>query len=156
MSLYDLVMDLVKEKLLDCYNIKKYYDRKNRAEYKQSLFGGSHYDNIKFFQQFVKRAKLLGVNEYKILYKILPDVIYYCGEEEIFFTRYIEDGDDFQILVLYALSVADDIINDYKDFMKDIVNNTTAKKIAISKLKRNKIVNEGILLKLSMKNCGLF
>ena len=28
--------------------------------------------------------------------------------------------------------------------------------IAINKLKRNKIVNEGILLKLSMKNCGLF
>ena len=29
-------------------------------------------------------------------------------------------------------------------------------KLAINKLKRNKLVNEGILLKLSMKNCGMF
>jgi hypothetical protein len=29
-------------------------------------------------------------------------------------------------------------------------------RIAISKLKRNSIVNNGILLKLNMKNCGIF
>jgi hypothetical protein len=49
-----------------------------------------------------------------------------------------------------------DIREEYKDFITDIFYNRTAKKIAISKLKRNKIVNEGILLKLSMKNCGMF
>mgnify|MGYP003629242706 FL=1 len=152
----NFVNTLIEEKLLDYDNIKQYYDPKYPEDYKLGLFNGCHYENIKFFDQFVQRAKLLGVNEYKILYKLLPSVIDYCSEYELFFTDYIEDGDDWQILTLYALSVADNIINEYEDFVNDIVNNTTAKKIAISKLKRNKLVNEGILLKLSMKNCGMF
>ena len=152
----NFVNTLIEEKLLGCDNIKKYYDITQPEEYKFGLFNGCHYENIKFFHQFVQRAKLRGVNEYKILYKLLPDVIDYCSEYELCFAKYIEDGDDWQILILYALSVADNIINEYEDFVNDIVNNTTAKKIAISKLKRNKIVNEGILLKLSMKNCGMF
>ena len=44
----------------------------------------------------------------------------------------------------------------HKKWLQDKKQKEVSFNIAISKLKRNKIVNEGILLKLSMKNCGLF
>ena len=60
------------------------------------------------------------------------------------------------MIMMFALSFADEILDQYADFMNDVLNNITAKKIAISKIKRNRIVNEGLLLKLSMRDCGLF
>tara|TARA_R110000824_G_scaffold69935_2_gene179955 strand:+ start:1225 stop:1770 length:546 start_codon:yes stop_codon:yes gene_type:complete len=44
----------------------------------------------------------------------------------------------------------------YQDIVDEYTNNTVAKRIAISKLKRNKIVNLGILLKISMRESGVF
>ena len=44
----------------------------------------------------------------------------------------------------------------YQTVIDEYQQNTVAKRIAISKLKRNKIVNFGILLKISMRESGVF
>ena len=93
------------------------------------------------------------------MYKIiLPESLEYAEdsamtEDVIYWLK--KDNDD-KILNFYGLSITSEIIDKYADYVNDIYNNTTARRIAISKLKRNKIVNEGILLKISMMRCGLF
>jgi hypothetical protein len=55
---------------------------------------------------------------------------------------------------VYGLYFAEEIMDQYRGDILHLYY--IPRKIAISKLKRNRIVNEGILLKLSMKNCGMF
>ena len=157
MSVYDL-NKTIKEALLDYDNIKKYYDPKYPEDYKDYIFNDEEENIIINYNNFVNYIKSQDKHHFQVLYSLLPIIFYHAQEYD--FTDSVVDsiieGNNSFIFATYAMAVADDIINEYEDFVNDIVNNTTAKKIAISKLKRNKLVNEGILLKLSMKNCGMF
>jgi len=60
--------------------------------------------------------------------------------------RMILDEDDW---IQYS------IINRIQDWIRDKLRERTIKNIAINKIKRNKIFNLGLGLKLSIKNCGI-
>jgi len=51
--------------------------------------------------------------------------------------------------------IQDSIINRIQDWIRDKLRERTIKNIAINKIKRNKIFNLGLGLKLSIKNCGV-
>jgi hypothetical protein len=89
---------------------------------------------------------------------IIPAVFSYAAEFDMEkdVIDWIKSNNDIKIVSLYALSIADEIIDSHLDFINDILNSTTARTIAISKLKRLSIVNNGLFLKLSMRDCGLF
>ena len=156
MSVYDL-NKTIKEALFDYDNIKKYYVPEYPEDYKDELFNDE--ENIIInYNNFVNYIKSQDKHHFQVLYSLLPIIFYHAQEYD--FTDSVVDsiieGNNSFIFATYAMAVADDIINEYQKYMNDIYYDTTARRIAINKLKRNKIVNEGILLKLSMKNCGMF
>ena len=59
-----------------------------------------------------------------------------------------------ELIIVYFFSVWCKALQDYLE--DEILFYRVSTRIAISKLKRNAIVNNGILLKLNMKNCGIF
>jgi len=155
---------IVRDIILDTNNIKEHFQKHytnnddyddDAYEYKHMLFN-NYRDN---YTQFEKTIKECDLHYDYIMYRIIiPAVLEYADEFDMVnqVVDWIKDHNDSKIVDLYSLSIAEDIIDEYSDYIKDIVNNTTAKKIAINKLKRNKIVNEGILLNLSMRDCGMF
>ena len=112
------------------------------------------------YKKFVKLAVDLEYDVYEFMYEdVLPTVIKYYENisiDSLVYLEWIRRGQHYKVFALFCHVIGTDIREEYKDFIIDVVNYKTARKIAISKLKRNKIVNEGILLKLSMKNCGMF
>lgn len=63
-------------------------------------------------------------------------------------------GEEYELIIVYFFSIWCKALQDYLEEV--ILLYRVSTRIAISKLKRNAIVNNGILLKLNMKNCGLF
>lgn len=68
--------------------------------------------------------------------------------------RWVENSNsnllsEFTLLSLYSEYWAKYNLEYYQEFINDVSFNITARKIAIKKLKRNKIVKEGFLLKVS-------
>ena len=142
MDIDDVAYNYVRDELLNYHNIKKHYANiEDPQDYKQYLFN--------------ERESKIAYIMYR---NITPVVLEYSEEYNIHneVASWIYAGNDARMLSMFALSIADEIIDTYQDFINDILNDTTARKIAISKIKRNKIVNCGILMKLSMKNCGMF
>ena len=148
----------IKKALFDYDNIKKYYDPHEETDYPYALFNNDetliriHFSNWAcYLDNFHKN---IGAK----LYYILPEVIEYAEEYSCLdlVMKWIKTGQDRYIFTTYALSWCFHNLYEYEKYMNDIYYDTTARRIAINKLKRNKIVNEGILLKLSMKNCGMF
>ena len=124
------------------------------------FFATFHTNQKEIYKKFVKLAVDLEYDVYEFMYKdILPAVIKYYENTSIDHLEYLEwinYNQHYKVFTVFCDVIGMDILGEYQDFIIDVVNYKTAKKIAISKLKRNKIVNEGILLKLSMKNCGMF
>jgi len=157
---YKIVRDII----LDPNNIKEHFQKhytnnddydEDAYEYKHMLFN-NYRDN---HPQFEKAIKECDFDYTYIMYRIItPATLEYADEFDMVnqVVDWIKDHNDSKIVDLYSLSIADEIINDYEDYIKDIVNDTTAKKIAINKLKRNKLVNNGFLLKVSIMRCGMF
>ena len=154
----DVTYYFVRDIVLDPVNIKEHYVNDDNSEYGYMLFDQSEYDiwtNYLEFRALIKKCKF---DYCYIMYKIiLPLTFEYADGFDM--TKdvigWLKDDDD-KILNFYALSIVNEIINRYEDYINDILNNTTAKRIALMKLRRNKIVNEGIILKISMMRCGLF
>ena len=101
--------------------------------------------------------------KYKIGYEELLDLIIRCyikmnreeiNEEFLHYAKMEKIIKPEDVAAGYLESVIMVGWMDPDGIMKDYYK--TIFELAIKKLKRNKIVNEGILLKLSMKNCGLF
>ena len=166
-KLYDddlVCYNFVRDALLNVDNIKKYYildgDYDDDIDhYKHSIFNNDYALCEDFYWRFEAMTRHCKFDYYYILYRqIIPKVIAYSDELDMHtdVIHWIQNNDDIMIVSLYALSIADEMIDKYRDFIKDIVNDTTAKRLAINKLKRNKLVNEGILLNLSMRDCGMF
>ena len=63
-------------------------------------------------------------------------------------------GDEYELIIVYFFNIWCEAFWDYLE--QEILFYRVSTRIAISKLKRNSIVNNGILLKLNMKNCGIF
>jgi hypothetical protein len=63
-------------------------------------------------------------------------------------------GEDYELIIVYFFDIWCEVFEDYLE--QEILFYRVSTRIAISKLKRNSIVNNGILLKLNMKNCGIF
>ena len=120
-----------------------------------------------------------NIDEY--LYYIFADNLYYNDLEKTIQEPYKCDFDMEEVILRYAIPTIFEQFErrrDIKDIIKCLINEdyieifnefaillgysilneyfSTARRIAISKLKRNKIVNNGILLKISMRDCGLF
>tara|TARA_R110000824_G_scaffold210923_1_gene396813 strand:- start:608 stop:1111 length:504 start_codon:yes stop_codon:yes gene_type:complete len=160
MDIDDVAYNYVRDELLNYHNIKQHYANiEDPQDYKQYLFNEREskiaYFHIKF-QRIVSKCE----HDYNyIMYRnITPVVLEYSEEYNIHneVASWIYAGNDARMLSMFALSIADEIIDTYQDFINDILNDTTARKIAISKIKRNKIVNCGILMKMSMRDCGMF
>ena len=157
MPTYDL-NKTIKEALFNYDNIKQYYDPKDPDHYKYELFRINEETLIINYNNFVNHIKRQGYHHFEVLYRLLP-LIFEDGKEHdinAYIVEWIIQGNNSLVFGTYAVYFCENISQKDKDYIEDIYNNTTAKKIAISKLQRNRIVNEGILLKLSMKNCGLF
>ena len=119
-----------------------------------------HKNQKEIYKKFVKLAVDLEYDVYEFMYEdVLPTVIKYyenISVDSLEYLGWIQRGQHYKVFTVFCNVIGMDILEEYQDFIIDVVNYKTARKIAISKLKRNKIVNEGILLKLSMKNCGMF
>ena len=161
---YKFVRDII----LDPDNIKKHFQKEfinneddftdYAYEYKHTLFNQDK-ETRDNHRHFVSMINDCDFDYHYLMFRIITPVSFEYAEEYNITTDmvgWIKDQKDNKIFALYALSIADEIIEEYNDYIRNIVNDTTTEKIAISKLKRNRIVNEGILLKLSMKNCGMF
>ena len=151
---------IIEEILLDYTNIRQYYDPQEDEDYPHELFNNNE-DLVKTnYKKFKEYAEKCNANIYECLFRMLPDVFDYAeyvghqGHQVQRVARYLQRGNHRAVFALYALSVAEEIMDEYRD---DILNlYFIPRKLAIKKLMRNRIVNEGILLKLSMKNCGMF
>ena len=152
----------VRDTLLNVDNIKEYYlldDDDDDIAYKHSIFNKDYDMCEDFYWSFEAMTRHCKFDYYYIMYKkIIPAVFTYADEFDMQpdVINWIQNNDDVRIVSLYALSIADGLIDNYRDFIKDVLLDTTAKKIAINKIKRNKIVNDGLLLNLSMRDCGMF
>ena len=151
----NFITTLVKEWLLCPDNIKEKYGYDDE-DYKGLIFDDYCTEDELFYEKFVDYITENKLNKYQILYAMLPAVLEYEQNDMGYVCEWIENGNEPKILTTYALSIAGDIVDKYQNYIYEIRYGTTSRKIAISKLKRNKLVNEGILLKLSMKNCGMF
>jgi hypothetical protein len=150
---------VIKEMLLDYDNIKTYYDPDRPNAYPHELFSFDEDLVIKNYNKFVRYSKKCNENPYEHILYMLPSVIEYADYElgPDYVLNWIQECRYSVIFGNYGLYISEyDFMVEYKNYILDIYFDKTARKIAINKLKRNKIVNEGILLKLSMKNCGLF
>jgi len=141
----------IAQQFLDCDNIKKYYIHEDWTAYKHHLF---NYDDEKCDSLYQKAQYDIQLD----ILAMLPYCVDYMEEfnDEKSLLLHIKYGEYYKIFCIYALSVGDDIVNQYQDFIDDIKNDTTIRNIAISKLRRNKIVNNGFLLNQSIRNCGMF
>ena len=165
-NLYDddlVCYNFVRDELLDVDNIRKYFilddDYDADIDYKHSIFNNDYAMCVDFYKRFEEMTRLCNFDFNYIMYKkIMPNVLAYTVDIDMQadVIRWLQTNDDISIVSIYALSIADEIIDKYRDFIRDILLDTTAKKIAINKIKRNKIVNDGLLLNLSMRDCGMF
>jgi len=149
----------IKDIVLDPSNIKEHYVIDDNCEYGYRLFTESEYDNYENYRSFREMIRKLHFDYFYIMYKIiLPETLEYADglDMTIDVVGWLKNDDEDKIFNMYALSIVNEIIDEYEDYINDIVTNTTAKRLAINKLKRNKIVNNGIILKISMMRCGLF
>ena len=149
---------IIKEILLDYKNIKKYYDPKKDDEYPHQLFNNDEEVLINNYMIFVKCLKECNENPHAHLFKMLPTVFEYAtcvGLGDHYVIEWLDDDCSYHyIFGTYAVAFAEEIMGEYDEYITNLY--FTPREIAISKLKRNRIVNEGVLLKLSMKNCGMF
>ena len=151
------VNEIVKEILLDYDNIKKYYDPDEDDNYPHEFFNNDEEILMENYWKFRECVKDYNENVYELLFKMLPDVLEYAddvGMKIRHITIWFLRGSYHPIFGTYALKVAEEIMGEYDEYITNLYY--IPRKLAISKLKRNRIVNEGILLKLSMKNCGMF
>jgi len=161
-KLYDddiVAYKFVRDIILDPNNIKEHYRVDDDTDYKYILF--NHGDECcgKFYKDYKRMISNCEFDYNYIMYRIItPAVLEYADEYNMLrdVVDWIKEHNDTNTMCIYALSIAEDIIDDYKDYINDILNDTTARTIAINKIKRNKIVNGGILLNLSMRDCGMF
>jgi hypothetical protein len=148
---------IIKEILLDYTNIRRYYDPKDDEDYPHQLFNIDEDFLITNYNIFIRYAKKCDENPYECLFRMLPDVFEYAewvGHEPDHVASWLKNYSYHPIFGTYALYAAEEIMDEYRG---DILNlYFIPRKLAIKKLMRNRIVNEGILLKLSMKNCGMF
>jgi hypothetical protein len=154
---YNPAKTIIKEILLDYKNIKKYYDPKEDEDYPHELFNNDECVVIDNYIKFKIYTKECYENPYECLFRMLPYVFEYAecvGHEPEHVVRWLKNCCYHPVFGTYALYAAEEIMDECRG---DILNlYFIPRKLAIKKLMRNRIVNEGILLKLSMKNCGLF
>ena len=149
----------IKDIVLTPSNIKEHYEIDDNFMYGYRLFNQSEYDNYENYRTFREMIRKCNFDYFYIMYKIiLPETLEYAEDFDMLkdVVGWLKNDDEDKIFNLYAFSIVYLTINRYEDYINDIYNNTTAKKIALMKLRRNKIVNEGIILKISMMRCGLF
>ena len=157
----DVTYTFIKDIVLDPVNIKEHLPKidDNICEYGYRLFNQDEdeiYENYRKFREMIKKCKF---DYFFIMYKIILPLTFewaddFAMTEDVI--DWLKKDDDDKILNFYGFSICYEMCDKYKDYIYDIFNDTTARRIALSKLKRNKIVNEGILLKISMMRCGLF
>ena len=151
--------NFVKERILDAERIIRHDKEGFRGDdYKYRIFNYGNDSCNEVLNDFKSMVSKRKYNYHQLIRSIIPTILYYAEETdyEYMIWEYIKENDDVNLFCLYSLSIAEEIIEKYEDYINDILNNTTAKGIAINKLKRNRIVNEGILLRISMKECGMF
>jgi|TARA_R110002072_G_scaffold190366_1_gene347350 hypothetical protein len=165
MEYRNLVMGFVKAEVLDYTNIKNNYDKEDRYDYKQCIFNWDDRVCIDFYNKFKEYVCGEGFEIDLILSNVInPSALVYAIENKYELeydianrvNEWISDSDNYYLLNWYCFYITDDIIDKYQDFINDVFNDTTTKRVAIDKLKRNRIVNEGFLLKVSMMRCGMF
>ena len=145
--------NFIQEIMLNPENIKNHYGE----DYKYKLFNNGNEGCDKVFNDFKNMVSKRKFNYHEHMRLITAGVVEYLDDEDFgYFQKYLIEKDDCNLLMLYATYIADEIIEKYENYINDVTNNTTAKRIAINKLKRNKIANWGILLKISMKESGMF
>lgn len=159
-KLYDydeVAYKFVRDTLLDVDNIKRHFTLYDVDYYNgdyEIIFNRS-YKNCNYIRElFETMISECGFEYNYIMYRIItPAAVSYAREMDMEKDAidWIIANDDTNIVSLYAISSIEEIMDTHQDFIKDILNGTTAKKIAINKLKRNKIVIEGLLLKISIK-----
>ena len=114
MSVYELVMDFVKLTVLDLDNIEKYYDTENSCDYKHKLFNENC--TVDIYHRFEEYVEENGGDINKIFYRVIvPAVFEYAEENNIptkKITKWINEGDDYQLLNMYAVSITDEIIEE--------------------------------------------
>ena len=156
----EIAYAFVRDELINYRNIKTYFRKgEDDDDYKQRLFNSREISTVYLQLKFQKLVSHGNLDYNYIMYRVItPAALEYAADCDILSSvaDWIYSGNDAQMIMMYALSFADEILDQYADFMNDVLNNITAKKIAISKIKRNRIVNEGLLLKLSMRDCGMF
>ena len=157
----DVTYYFVRDIVLTPSNIKEHLPKigNNICEYGYRLFNQGHCGKYKNYRKFREMMSKCKFDYFCIMYKIiLPLTFEWAGKfdmtEDVI--GWLNNDDDDKIFNFYAFSIVYEIIEEYEDYINDIYNNTTAKKIALMKLRRNPIVNNGIILKISMMRCGLF
>ena len=152
----DFLDKLVEDMLLNPDNIKQFYNSDNNLYYEDYIFDYGYNCNI-VYRLFELACMECNFDfDFIMLRIIIPEVLENGKYDIEYYAEHIKDEKYHKLLCTYALIKARNIIEQYQDYILDICNNTTAKKIAINKLKRNKLVNNGFLLKVSMMRCGMF
>lgn len=114
MSVYDLVMEFVKLTVLDLDNIEKYYDTENSSNYKHKLFNENC--TVHIYHRFEEYVEENGGDINKIFYRVITPAVFEYAEENNIpttqITKWINEGNDYQLLNMYALSITDEIIEE--------------------------------------------
>ena len=132
----DVTYYFVRDIVLDPSNIKEHYVNDDNYEYGYSLFNQDEDEIWENYRKFIIMINKCKFDYYFMMYKIiLPITFEYVDEFDMTkdLIDWLKKDNEDQIFNIYAISIVDEIINRYEDYINDIYNNTTAKKIALMK-----------------------
>ena len=150
----DKLSKYIRNNLLDANNVFKYYNPDNFTTYSEKLFWDDN-DNLMYANK-VGHGLLCAHQVQRVIIRYTnlfePEKL---GKVKNLFKRYegfpAKERSMFARVIYFAM-----IFTDGETLSRLNKIYYTPFNIAISKLKRNKLVNEGILLKLSIKQSGMF
>jgi len=154
-ELYDSdINTFIIKQFFNIYNLINIYNRDYIYDYPTQIFDSNKFESERLYLDF--SLNHAGVD----FLEILPDCAEYAKKFnmlEEFTTKMIEEDWGY-FFTLYAISLGRNIIYCFREKFDKILQHYQYKifEIAINKLKRNKIVNKGFLLKISMKRSGMF
>ena len=137
----------IRRKILDKHNIYKYFRSDKFMSYANDLFWGLNNDYLLDTALAWPRIDRCVVKYIRLFH---PSQFLHREFD-------LKFKDELKQLTRYACIVYKSMIYCDRITLNKLINiHNTPFKIAINKLKRNKIVNEGFLLKVSMKQSGMF
>jgi len=147
------------EQYFNMYNLINLYDPENIYDYTHHIFNSTSRESERLYIEFSLTREGVDFTD------LLPECAEYVKERGYCKTDFLDnlvDENWYYFFCLYAISLGDNIVEKFHKNFNEIIEeyynnyNKLIFDLAIRKLRRNKIVNHGFLLKVSIMKCGMF